>query len=320
MPNLVQLTREKNMAIDTVEDIIAALDAEPALLEAVRARLLTRELLELPEKFALYQEATDRRLDRLETTLRDFMEAANRRFDRLETTLRDFMEVTNRRLEALETTLRDFMEVTNRRLEALETTLRDFMESTNRRFEALEASQNELRDSHYELKDSHDALVVSHNRLAEVVQSMHTDLGRVKGYHARLAAIDEMVFVARQMGYRLERVLSRNDILDIEEGAGDAAKSVSSNDLESFLRADAILDVSDRNGGPSLYIAAEISYTVRDNDTSRAIRNAEMLAMFTDRQALAAVAGVQLSESAAGDVDSKRVFFYRIPLRVLEPD
>ena len=290
------------MAIDTVEDIIAALDAEPALLEAVRARLLTRELLELPEKFALYQEATDRRLDRLETTLRDFM------------------EVTNRRLEALETTLRDFMEVTNRRLEALETTLRDFMESTNRRFEALEASQNELRDSHYELKDSHDALVVSHNRLAEVVQSMHTDLGRVKGYHARLAAIDEMVFVARQMGYRLERVLSRNDILDIEEGAGDAAKSVSSNDLESFLRADAILDVSDRNGGPSLYIAAEISYTVRDNDTSRAIRNAEMLAMFTDRQALAAVAGVQLSESAAGDVDSKRVFFYRIPLRVLEPD
>lgn len=34
--------------ISTVEDIIEALDADPALLEALRARLLTRELLELP--------------------------------------------------------------------------------------------------------------------------------------------------------------------------------------------------------------------------------------------------------------------------------
>ena len=38
--------------ISTVEDIIEALDSDPQLLEALRARLLTRELLELPQVVA----------------------------------------------------------------------------------------------------------------------------------------------------------------------------------------------------------------------------------------------------------------------------
>ena len=38
--------------VNTVEDIIEALDANPILLEALRARLLTRELLELPQVVA----------------------------------------------------------------------------------------------------------------------------------------------------------------------------------------------------------------------------------------------------------------------------
>ena len=37
------------MAADTVEDLAAALDENPAGREAVRVRLLTRELLELPQ-------------------------------------------------------------------------------------------------------------------------------------------------------------------------------------------------------------------------------------------------------------------------------
>ena len=50
-------------AIDTVEDLIRVLDANPVWLEALRARLLTRELLELPQKFAEFAAATERRFD-----------------------------------------------------------------------------------------------------------------------------------------------------------------------------------------------------------------------------------------------------------------
>ena len=81
--------------INTVEEIIEALDTNPALMEALRARLLTRELLEMPERLAAFEVATNTRLDaleashvRLENTLQQFIETTNRRFDSLEVELR----------------------------------------------------------------------------------------------------------------------------------------------------------------------------------------------------------------------------------------
>lgn len=50
----------------TVEEFIRILDRRPDLLEALRQRVLTRELLELPEKFAAFAAETRERFDRLE--------------------------------------------------------------------------------------------------------------------------------------------------------------------------------------------------------------------------------------------------------------
>ena len=66
--------------VNTVEDIIEALDANPFLLDALRARLLTRDLIELPQvvaKLAASQLRT-------EATLHQFMETTNARFDSVE--------------------------------------------------------------------------------------------------------------------------------------------------------------------------------------------------------------------------------------------
>ena len=66
----------RNMATATItiQDIIDAIDSEPEMLEALRARLLTRELLELPERFAEFQKSslqfqanTDRQFVELKT-------------------------------------------------------------------------------------------------------------------------------------------------------------------------------------------------------------------------------------------------------------
>ena len=66
-----------------VEDIIKVVDENPAALEALRARLLTRELLETParlaeltESHARFAQATNERMDGLESALRESMEAA----------------------------------------------------------------------------------------------------------------------------------------------------------------------------------------------------------------------------------------------------
>ena len=74
--------------INTIEDLIRVLDENPEWLEALRARLLTRELLELPQRLADFVEATERRF---ETIDRRF-EAIDQRF---EATDRQFAQLRN---------------------------------------------------------------------------------------------------------------------------------------------------------------------------------------------------------------------------------
>ena len=66
--------------INTIEDLIQLLDDNPRWLEALRVRLLTRELIELPEKFAAFVEATNQRFDRIEGRL----DRGDARMDRME--------------------------------------------------------------------------------------------------------------------------------------------------------------------------------------------------------------------------------------------
>jgi len=63
-----------------MEDFIRVMDDNPSWLEAVRSRVLTRELIELPARFAEYAQANDARMDAFERTLADFMEATAREF------------------------------------------------------------------------------------------------------------------------------------------------------------------------------------------------------------------------------------------------
>ncbi len=51
--------------INTREDLIRLLDEKPKWVEALRVRLLTRELIELPEKFAEFVKVTNERFDKL---------------------------------------------------------------------------------------------------------------------------------------------------------------------------------------------------------------------------------------------------------------
>ena len=59
--------------IDTIEDLMRILDDHPEWLEAMRMRLLTRELIEMPQRLAEFMASTNERLDKLEG-----------RFDKLE--------------------------------------------------------------------------------------------------------------------------------------------------------------------------------------------------------------------------------------------
>ena len=71
----------------TVEEFIEILDRRPDLLEALRQRVLTRELLELPEKFAAFAAKTDAFADEMRAftnEMRAFADETRGRLDRVE--------------------------------------------------------------------------------------------------------------------------------------------------------------------------------------------------------------------------------------------
>ena len=90
------------LRIATVEDLVHVLDEHPHWLEAVRSRLLTRELLELPQKLAEFAAATERRFDAAERQIGQLRTDTERRFDAAERQIDQLRTDTERRFDALE--------------------------------------------------------------------------------------------------------------------------------------------------------------------------------------------------------------------------
>ena len=66
--------------INTIQDFLRVMDEHPEWREEVRVRLLSRELLELPEKFAAFVAE----MQEFKAEMRGFQKEANQRFDRIE--------------------------------------------------------------------------------------------------------------------------------------------------------------------------------------------------------------------------------------------
>ena len=119
-------------AINTIEDLVQVLDQHPAWLEALRARLLTRDLVELPETLA-----------RLAARLDRFAETTNERFDRTDGRL----DAMDRRFDGIDGRL-DGME---QRLDKVELRL----DGVEGRLETVESGLNAPRNDVAPLKAAH---------------------------------------------------------------------------------------------------------------------------------------------------------------------
>ena len=210
--------------IDTIEDLIRVLDDHPEWLEALRMRLLTRELLELPQRLA------------------EFIEAANQRFDR------------------------------------------------------VEARQD---------------------RTETLLGKLIDNVGNLKGAHAKSVAKEEADIIANSLGLRLTRLLTGQEVGEL--AVGQDAADLPRNELLSFRRADIVMEAADADGAPC-YVAVEVSYTVNGRDTTRAIRNADMLTRFTGKPARAVVAGLQIDDRVRIDVESGAIFWHEMVEDAVQAD
>ena len=236
----------------TLQDIIDAIDAEPEMLDALRARLLTRELIELPEKFAAFQTS--------------------------------MLEFQNESLKFQASMLK--------------------FQNESLKFQAsMLKFQEETRSQFAEIRGQ--------------LVDLGTQVGRLNGWVASRTGLEEAPFITDGMGYRYRRLLERVELMDMVHDSDTTG--IRPGDLDSFKRADAVAETTDREGRKR-YVAIEISFTAQKRDTARAIRNAEFLARFTGVPASAAVAGVQMSDDIRDEVDGGGVFWHELPMSVLQPE
>ena len=146
------------------------------------------------------------------------------------------------------------------------------------------------------------------------VEQLRIDIGPLKAAHVRNETIIEAPFIAGDMGFRLERILESQEKMELSNGQD--VSDISRDDLRSFQRADLIMRVTSPEGQEA-YIAVEISYTVDERDTTRAIRNATYIARFTGRPARAAVAGLR-RDRRIENMDTAEVFWYELPASIVE--
>ncbi len=271
--------------INTIEDLVRIMDEHPDWVEAMRVRLLSREVLELPQTIAILAEAvesfaasTDKRLDTVEARLAQH----DARFDAVDAKL----EAVDARFEAVDA-----------RFDAVDARF----DAVDARFDMV-GSRFDSADSRFESMENN-------------IQKLRNEIAPIKGAHARNAAIEDAAVIAGDLGLRRTKTLTREELWDIAETADTS--NIPTNELRSFRRADLILEAANLSG-ELCYIAVEISFTANGRDTDRAIRNAGFLERFTGKRAIAVVAGLYKDNRIDKALESGSVFWHHLDPEQLE--
>ena len=273
--------------IHTIEDLIRVLDENPQWAEALRARLLTRELLELPETVAA-----------LAATVAEL----SREF-------REFAKTTGDRLSSLEEGQQELRaDVTELRADVTE--LRTDVNELKIGQQELRADVNELKIGQQELRTDVDDLKRGQARLQD-------DVGFIKGRFIYDIVRGDAGVIASEMGFALAHTLTRADLMNITrlQETTDSPRG----DMQSFHRADLIMQVTDSENRPH-YIAVEASFTVNGRDSRRALRNAELITRFTGQPAHPALAGVRSDQDIRQLFESGQLYWYEISSEDVQPE
>ena len=280
--------------INTIEDLIKLLDEKPEWLEAVRARILTRELLDLPQTLAEFIETTNRRFDE-----------ADKRFDAIEQTM-GAMQGDIKAMRGDIKAMQGDIKATQEDVKSMQGDIKATQEDVKAMQGDIKATQEDVKAMQGDIKTTQ-----------EDVKAIRNDIGVLKGGHARTSAYREPSAITDGLGLNRIRNLGYNDLRNLTVSADTSG--IPSNDILSFRRADMVLEATDQ-AGQICYVAVEISFTVNGRDTERAIRNASFLTRFTGCSAHAAVAGLYRDNRIDHRVDSGEVFWHQLNLDDLEAE
>ena len=162
-----------------------------------------------------------------------------------------------------------------------------------------------------------DGLQSMFEELGAKFDGVRDDLGLVKGGHARSAMVNNLPRIAAEFGFQYIAAMPQTTVMEFANMARALGEEQSQ--VASFRNADMVMHVLDDKGQPA-YVAIEASFTVDSNDINRAVRNAGYLTRLTGLPAFPAVAGVAVMPEAQEEVDTEKVFLYKISPRELQSE
>ena len=285
--------------INTMEDLMRLLDGNPEWLEAVRARVLTRELLELPELFR------QQRAEFMQLTAEFAQHRAEfvrhlERFDRL------LAEVAQLRADFAQLTAEFAQHRAEfaRHLERFDRLLEEFAEHR--------AEFARHQDRFMQLADEfaqHRAEFIEHRR------ELSRDLSQVKAGHALYMSSRMGPHFAQELGLRYRRKVEMEELARMTHNRTELTRG----QRKSFNLSDLVF-VAAEEDGEECYVVVEVSYTANGRDSQRALEHAGMLTRFTGRRALAAVAATRYDYDLQPLLDSGRLHWLELEVRDLEPE
>ncbi|MCY3659817.1 MAG: hypothetical protein OXG36_12480 [Caldilineaceae bacterium] len=169
----------------------------------------------------------------------------------------------------------------------------------------------ELRTDVAELRTDVNELKEGQAEIKNTLKRIETDVGELKGNAAYWIALSRYDEILEDLNLECVRLLGREDLTKMVRGFG--ANKFEWGDRRSFYRADLVMEVTEvQDPDTTRYVAVEASYTGAHRDTSRAIRNAEMLKRCTGHEASAVVASVRNDRDIQPVINAGRVTWFQL--------
>ncbi|MCE2467596.1 MAG: hypothetical protein J4G06_06185 [Caldilineaceae bacterium] len=279
------------MVWDTVteQQFLERLDTSPKFRDEVRRRVLSAELIAMPENLA----ETSAQLAKLSKEFSAFAGEQRTVNTELHT---DMAELKEGQAE-IPNTLKAELRTDVAELKAGQAELRTDVAE-------LKEGQAELRTDVTELKEGQA-------EITNTLKRIETDVGELKGNAAYWIALSRYDEILEDLNLECVRLLGREDLTKMVRGFG--ANKFEWGDRRSFYRADLVMEATEVQApNTTRYVAVEASYTGDHRDTSRAIRNAEMLKRCTGHEASAVVASVRNDRDIQPVIDAGRVTWFQL--------
>ena len=315
--------------INTIDDFARILRENPDWVDTLRALLLSKELLELPERFAEFVAATNARLTRIEADVVELKEGQAR----TEADIAELKEGQARTeadiaelKEGQARTEADIAELKEgqARTEADIAELKEGQARTEADIAELkegqartEADIAELKEGQARLEDGFEMLKAGQEIIMRGQRRIQDDIGFIRGRFTSIATQEEIRGIVNELGFIHRHTLTKDEIMDVSlsQDTSDIPRS----DLRSFRRADFIVEVADTDGAVN-YITIEASYTLTDYDRQRAVRNAGLMTRFTGRSSYPALTGVRIDNELTDAIANGEILWYAIDEANLTPE